>query len=295
MRYTFTLLESAQANIRLASDDANTYLYLVAGIDDASVVLHENDDIDSDPTNGVEPNTNSQIEVELSAGDYTIEATTLDETAAGDFTLMVEISEPTAFQQPEGVPGYNIEDAACRAEDIDDAEGFTLHTSGPHFYEEDEVGYRGIATTYKSIWIDSDSEIRGVDEIPGDATESIECIVYQYNDINNARWEGLNYPNVLQWSGANYPVESNEQVFIRPLGDDFLSYNLRTRYDKDTSQTITAVRMLDADALTVIMVALSLYDSSQYPDIEQLEGIAKRIAARIFPFSDDDDDDDEAE
>ena len=90
--YTFTLTTHADITIDLTSD-TDTYLYLMEGTGANGTVLHENDDV-------VSGNTNSRISETLSAGDYTIEATTYDLTTTGAFTLTVsglpDVSTPTA-------------------------------------------------------------------------------------------------------------------------------------------------------------------------------------------------------
>ena len=104
--YTFTLGESAEVTITLESS-VDTYLYLREGAGRDGSVLHENDDI-------VSGNSNSEIQETLSAGTYTIEATTYDAGATGDFTLTVSglpaavepspTPEPTATPEPTVTP-----------------------------------------------------------------------------------------------------------------------------------------------------------------------------------------------
>ncbi len=84
--FTFTLDESTSVTIDLTSD-ADTFLYLMEGSDKDGAIETENDDIS-------DGNRNSRIEDQmLSAGTYTIEATTYDAKESGDFTLVVEIEE----------------------------------------------------------------------------------------------------------------------------------------------------------------------------------------------------------
>ena len=80
--YTFTLSERSDVTITLTSADADTFLYLLEGAGRDGRVAHSNDDIERG-------NTNSQISQTLEAGDYTVEATTYDSGATGDFTLTV--------------------------------------------------------------------------------------------------------------------------------------------------------------------------------------------------------------
>ena len=80
--YTFTLGQDSEVTLTLQSDDANTYLYLRQGNATSGTALHEND--------GHEGSRSvSQIQVTLSAGTYTIEATTYGEGETGSFALTV--------------------------------------------------------------------------------------------------------------------------------------------------------------------------------------------------------------
>ena len=82
--YTFTLDEAATVAISLTSDE-DTFLYLMEGSGKDGRIVDDNDDISSN-------DRNSRIEDQsLGAGTYTIEATTYDAQAVGDFTLVVEI------------------------------------------------------------------------------------------------------------------------------------------------------------------------------------------------------------
>ncbi|MCY4654529.1 MAG: PPC domain-containing protein, partial [Dehalococcoidia bacterium] len=79
--YSFTLAESTEVTIGLTSS-VDTYLFLRSGSATSGTALHQNDDI-------VSGNTNSQIVATLSAGTYTIEATTYSPNTTGSFTLSV--------------------------------------------------------------------------------------------------------------------------------------------------------------------------------------------------------------
>ena len=98
--YTFTLTESAEVTITLESA-VDTFLYLREGAGRDGTVLHENDDI-------VSGNTNSEIQETLSAGTYTIEATTYDSGETGQFTLTVSglpaVVEPSPTPEPTPEP-----------------------------------------------------------------------------------------------------------------------------------------------------------------------------------------------
>ena len=79
--YSFTLTEETEVTIDLTSS-VDTYLYLREGSATSGTALHDNDDIESG-------NTDSRIVATLSAGTYTIEATTYAEDTAGSFILSV--------------------------------------------------------------------------------------------------------------------------------------------------------------------------------------------------------------
>ena len=79
--YSFSLAEGAEVTIGLESG-VDTYLYLRQGTEISGQAQHENDDIESG-------NTNSRIVATLSAGTYTIEATTYSEATAGSFILSI--------------------------------------------------------------------------------------------------------------------------------------------------------------------------------------------------------------
>ena len=103
--YTFTIAEYAEITITLESSSVDTYLYLREGAGRDGSVLHENDDI-------VSGNTNSEIQETLSAGTYTIEATTYDAGTTGQFTLTVSglpaAVEPTSTPEPTPEPSPTL-------------------------------------------------------------------------------------------------------------------------------------------------------------------------------------------
>ena len=79
--YGFTLTQQSAVTITLQSTDANTYLYLRSGESQSGAFLHENDDDGG--------TTRSKIEMTLSAGTYTIEATTFRAGETGSFALSI--------------------------------------------------------------------------------------------------------------------------------------------------------------------------------------------------------------
>ena len=110
--YTFTLAQDTEVTINLTSS-VDTYLYLREDAAASGTALHDNDDIESG-------NLNSRIVATLSAGTYTIEATTYAEDATGNFTLNVSGGgqtpvamgcTPTSLTLPaSGVPGSWADD-----------------------------------------------------------------------------------------------------------------------------------------------------------------------------------------
>ena len=77
--FSFTLAEASEVTITLESE-TDTFLYLREGSDRSGAALHDNDDLESG-------NTNSRIQESLTAGPYTVEATTYDEAQEDSFTL----------------------------------------------------------------------------------------------------------------------------------------------------------------------------------------------------------------
>lgn len=111
--FTFVLRDAADVTIDLTSDK-DTYMYLLEGAGNDGAIVASNDDISGS-------DRNSRIEDhQLSAGTYTIEATTYDAEESGDFTLGVDIDE--AVEPPPPVTEYlafsNGENHVC-AIDID--------------------------------------------------------------------------------------------------------------------------------------------------------------------------------
>ena len=92
--FTFTLDEDTSVTIDLTSEE-DTFLYLMEGSENDGAIETENDDISS-------ANHDSRIEAHtLSAGTYTIEATTYNAERAGEFTLVLEIEEVDEPPTPE--------------------------------------------------------------------------------------------------------------------------------------------------------------------------------------------------
>ena len=104
--YSFTLNQQTEVEINLTSAQ-DTYLYLLRGADANGTVVTDNDDIESG-------NTNSRITRTLSAGTYTIEATTYSEGVTGDFTLSIVPTGVTA-PLPADACEYVLTDGAATA------------------------------------------------------------------------------------------------------------------------------------------------------------------------------------
>ena len=81
--YTFSILRQFDVSITLESE-TDPYVFLLSGTGADADYLAENDDID---TGG--RNFNSRVAITLEPGGYTIEATTYEQPAVGDFTLTV--------------------------------------------------------------------------------------------------------------------------------------------------------------------------------------------------------------
>ena len=86
--YKFTLFGSKTITINLKSSK-DTYLFLLNGSGQNGSVIASNDDISSG-------NSDSQIIRTLSAGNYTVEATTFEPETTGNFVVSVSTSTPTS-------------------------------------------------------------------------------------------------------------------------------------------------------------------------------------------------------
>ena len=295
--YTFSLAESAEVTITLESS-TDPYLYLREGVGREGTVLCENDDYASEVTStlcsiidfSLDTSTDSGMVASLAEGVYTIEATTYDAGATGDFTLTASGlpaaagPQPTPTPEPSPTPGpspsptpvplppdYKIEDYACKAEDLTHLGGFeAFDTAGPDTYEN--PGYLGFNRAYRTRWTNADD------------AASITCVAIQYDSISNARWSGLNLSTVAQRLGLSNDILDFEQAFVSSLiGDDMLTYRHKIESD-DRTHTAATVRFLDAASRTVSIVAYFLLDKEEeYPHIHEPEGIARRIAARVMP------------
>ena len=90
--YTFTIGDDAEVAIDLTSDE-DAYLFLLEGAGRDGTVEAENDDAASG-------NLNSLISATLTAGTYTVEATTYNPAITGEFTLTIAVETPGATSTP---------------------------------------------------------------------------------------------------------------------------------------------------------------------------------------------------
>ena len=95
--YTFTLGNSSEVTITLASTDADPYLYLREGNSTSGAFLHENDDHEGSYER-------SQIQETLGTGTYTAEATTYAAGLTGSFTITVNGISPAPAATPGATP-----------------------------------------------------------------------------------------------------------------------------------------------------------------------------------------------
>ena len=96
--YSFHVSGTSDVRIDLDSADepeVDTYLYLISGSSASGTVLERDDDGGS--------GRNSRITRQLSAGTYTVEATTFGSSRTGRFTVAVEVSRPVASANLDSV------------------------------------------------------------------------------------------------------------------------------------------------------------------------------------------------
>ena len=286
--YTFSLTESAEVTITLESS-TDPYLYLREGAGGEGSVLCENDDYGSAVTglscsgisSSLDATTDSGMVASLAEGSYTIEATTYDAAATGDFTLTVTIgaatTQPTPTPTPIPVPpDYRIEDYACTADDLADLEGYSFEDeNGPNAY--DEGRYSGLVGNYWNSWVNEDDDAY------------IFCSAQQFDSVQNARWSGLNYSRIILGYGASARILYHSLApFVSPyIGDDMLALRLYFEYEgEDNSYTAAEVRFLDSTTLTTSRVFFYFRNSDEYPDLDQAAEIARKVASRVFPVED---------
>ena len=141
--YGITLDQETEVTIDLESS-VDTYLYLRSGEGRSGIFLHENDDVESG-------NTDSQISETLSAGSYTIEATTYNAGTAGSFTLTVSGLGGGTTTEPG--TGTDTTDSCGASITVDGTSSGTWATDC-----ESEVTGRGYARYY-GITLDQETEV----------------------------------------------------------------------------------------------------------------------------------------
>ena len=269
--YTFTMTQASDVEITMESSQ-DTYLYLLAGHGTDGATVDDNDDYDSNEFS-LAANTDSGISATLDAGDYTIEATTYESETTGDFTLTVTVggaTAPSPSPSPSPTPpDYDIEEHACDADDLTNIGTFTLDSEfGPETYA---ANYDGVRAYYRATWDAAQTGLRVV------------CMAYQYDGVQNARWDGLNYSSVLQGFGAiaNLEVLAHGQAFVSPrVGDDMLALHAEYQFDNDLTR-LSEVRFIEAATNTVSLVRFIVSNGSGYPDIDDVAGVARLIADRV--------------
>ncbi|MYC06612.1 MAG: ABC transporter substrate-binding protein [Chloroflexi bacterium] len=273
--YTLTLSEQAEVTITLESS-ADTYLYLLAGADRDGRVSHENDDhatlVNTEACADASclEQYDSCITASLGAGDHTIEATTFDPNTEGTFELTV-IFSGTVAPPPRPTPPSTLEAAVCNEDDIANANlsGFLLVDANS--FRSADPGYWGVIGWHSTSWING-------------VVAAIACGAIQYDSIENARWNSLNYSTAMQQLGSNFEVLDHEQVFPSYIGDDMLAFRYRYEVESDSDAlefTATEVRFLNADSIIVSSVTYYLLDTHDYAPIDDVEAIADSVADRI--------------
>lgn len=78
-------------------------------------------------------------------------------------------------------------------------------------------------------------------------------------------------------------ILAHGQTFVSPrIGDDMLAF--RMDYELESRPIrLSEVRFLDSAVGTVSTVRFIVGGSEDYPDIDEVAGIARRIAARVMP------------
>ena len=110
--YSFVLTRAAEVGISLTAS-SNTYLFLLAGRGTSGRVLASNDDIGAGELN-------SRIVTRLSAGTYTVEATTFGAGLTGSFTLRVGERRPFGDPVVTGRPikAAHLTELRARIDDL---------------------------------------------------------------------------------------------------------------------------------------------------------------------------------
>ena len=265
--YTFSLADSSAMTFRMESA-IDTYLYILEGAGRDGRVLHENDDI-------VSGNTNSLIQETLSAGAYTIEATTYEAGATGDFTMAVSglaaARDPTPTPEPTATPAPGAQSAlekyGCTADDLEGLTGYIVQSVAEPVITGNPEQY-GIAETYSITWASEDGRTQ------------IDCRAVRYDSQKSARWAGMNYSTALQLLSGSIDVVDHTQVFMSPIGDESMAYRLNYHQNNEL-HSLVAVKFLDAANLVVVQVTQRYIGRDEYTSTEEPEGVVRRIWEKV--------------
>ena len=291
--YTFSLTESAEVTITLESS-TDPYLYLRDGAGREGSVLCENDDYGlavtglscSRISSSLDASTDSGLVASLAEGSYTVEATTFDAAATGDFTLTLTTGAATTQPTPPPIPSptpvplppdYDIKDYACTEDDLAELEGYSFEDeNGPNIYGEGR--YSGVIGRYWNSWVNEEAD------------SYIFCTATQYDSVQNARWIGLNYSGIIQTYGAHSTILYDGQApSVSPyIGDEMLALWLGYQYEgEEDSYTAAEVRFLDSATRTLSRVFYYFRNNDEYPNLDQAAEIARNIESRVFPTEED--------
>ena len=266
--FTFSVAESTDVTISLASE-VDAYLFVLEEIGTNGAIIHENDDIERS-------NTNSEIQETLSAGAYTIEATTYEAGATGQFTLMISgltedgepEPEPTATPSPAPAPIRGITEYGCTADDLEGLTGYTQR-SAESVAAPDYPDHYGIEETHLVLWENEDT------------AAVVECQAVRYDSLKNARWTGLNYPTLLDRLSRGWIISEHAQLFASTKGDGGLAYRLQYSDRNDIATSSTSVKFMDAANLVVVQVSKRRLSSVEGADIDDVDGVAQSIWERV--------------
>ena len=190
--YTFTVGGTADVQIDLESTDSpavDTYMYLLSGAGTGGSVVERDDDDGSDK--------NSQIVRRLSAGSYTVEATTFSSATTGNFTVTIQVSS-----------------TACTATSLGEITG-TVTQSGSWASDCDSVNRSGKYARFYSFSVAETSDV----QIDLESTDSPVVDTYMYLlsgagtdgsvlESDDDDGPGLNSQIVRELSAGNYTVEA---------------------------------------------------------------------------------------
>ena len=155
--YSFRVSGSTEVTIELTSSE-DTYLILLIGSGKSGAVVEENDDINR-PSN-----LNSRIVRTLSAGSYTVEATTYEGETAGDFTLTIRVpTDVVPTPTPTPTPTATTTSTPTATATTTQGSGASLSPDPSTVY------FRNVATEWHEFTVSSSENINVVAN-PGSGT-----------------------------------------------------------------------------------------------------------------------------